>query len=365
MNGHKALLFMIALMVGATTMASAQRRSVPIQSQRSAFQNSSSVRTPTNPDISLIGDFRAWYDSEGDRNLDAALSEIETSYKSVIDPFARADIYVGIAQEDGEFEFELEEAYITTLSLPYQLQARVGKFRSNVGKINRTHTHALPHSDIPAVYANFLGDEGLNDEGISLSWLVPNDRFYQEASFEVTRGPDENVSFARSEENSFMYTAHLKNYWDLSDNASLELGVSGLSGDNAAGFTTQMAMVDVTYKWKPLQFNTYQSFTLQAEYLFSRMDTGDGDIEASGWYALANYQLARRWFLIGRYDNSDVPDNPEWNENGVSGTLGWYLSEFQKLQFGLKSSWGDEFDQHLQATVGLIFVIGTHGAHEY
>ena len=59
------------------------------------------------------------------------------SYRSVIDPYARADIYIGIGQHDGEFEFELEEAYLTSLSLPYQLQIKAGKFRSNVGKINQ------------------------------------------------------------------------------------------------------------------------------------------------------------------------------------------------------------------------------------
>jgi len=319
----------------------------------------------TNPDISLIGDFRAWYTSEGPRNLDAALSEIETSYKSVIDPFARADIYVGIAQEDGEFEFELEEAYLTTLSLPNQLQLRAGKFRNTFGKINRVHAHALPHSDIPAMYVNFLGEEGLNDEGLSLNWLLPNTRFYQDLTFEVTRGPGESESFSRREDNGFLYTGHLKNYWDLSENASLEIGFSGISGTNNLGFETQIGAIDVTYKWKPLQFNTYKSFTLQAEALFSRRTNEDDVIESSGMYALVNYQLAEQWFLIARFDHSDLPENADWNEKAISGTLGWYLSEFQKLQFGLKTSWGPEFDRTYQAVAGLVFVIGTHGAHEY
>ena len=26
-------------------------------------------------------------------------------------------------------------------------------------------------------------------------------------------------------------------------------------------------------------------------------------------YALANYQLARRWFLVGRFDHADLPDD--------------------------------------------------------
>ena len=78
-----------------------------------------------------------------------------------------------------------------------------------------------------------------------------------------------------------------------------------------------------------------------------------------------NYQLTRRSFLVGRFDHADLPDDASWDENAVSTTLGWYLTEFQKLELGLKTSWGPEIDQTYQALVRLVFVIGTHGAHEY
>lgn len=320
----------------------------------------------TNPDISLIGDVRAWYDSEGPRNIDLGLQELETSYRSVIDPYARADIYIGIGQHDGEFEFELEEAYLTSLSLPYQLQIKAGKFRSNVGKINQIHPHALPFIDTPAVYANFFGDEGLNDQGLSLNWLVPNARFYQELTVEMTRGPGESESFVHDEDsNRMMMVGHLKNFWDLSDDASLELGLSGINGMNGLGETSTIAGVDVTYKRKPLRYNTYHSFTLQVEVFRSWKDTGGSTITADGLYAMTNYQLARRWFAVGRFDHSDLPDNPDWNEKAVSATLGWHLSEFQKLEWGARHSWGPDLDASWQGLVRAIFVIGTHGAHEY
>ena len=328
---------------------------------------SSSAQTSkvTNPDISLIGDFRAWYTSEGPRNVDLEMHEVESSFRSVIDPFARADIFIGMGHDNGEFEFELEEAYLTTLSLPFQLQAKAGKFRSNIGKINRLHPHALPFIDVPAVYANLFGDEGLNDQGAGLNWLVPNQRFYQELSVEITRGPGEGESFEHSDGNHLLYTSHLKNFFDLSDNVSLEIGLSGLAGPNNMGETTTMVGVDVTYKWKPLQFNTYKSLTLQFEGFQSRKDMGPSTIQAIGMYALVNYQLARRWFLSGRFDRSDLPENPDWDEKAVSTTLGWYLSEYQKIELGGRTSWGPELEQSYQALLGIVFVIGTHGAHEY
>lgn len=328
-------------------------------------QTAPRFRASTNPDISIITDVRSWYTSEGPRNVDAEVHEVESSFRSAIDPFARADIYVSMAHEDGEFEFELEEAYLTTLSLPYRLQLRVGKFRNTIGKINRIHPHALPFVDIPAVYTNFFGDEGLNDQGASLSWLLPNMSFYQELTVEVTRGPKESKSFAFNEGNRLLYTGHLKNFWDLSEDKTLELGLSAIAGPNELEQTSWIGGIDVTYRWKPLRFNTYQSLTLQAETFISHKEIRDYVIKSWGMYALVNYQLARRWFILGRFDHSDIPDDAAWNESAVSTTLGWYLTEYQKLEFGVKTSWGPTFDQTYQGLVRMVFVIGTHGAHEY
>jgi hypothetical protein len=322
-------------------------------------------RSGTNPDISVIGDARAWTTSEGERNVDLGVHEVETAFRSTVDPYARADVYLSIASEDGEFEFELEEAYLTTLSLPAGLQLKAGKFRSAFGKINRTHPHALPFIDVPAPYANFLGDEGLNDQGISVNWLVPNPRFYQDVSFEVTRGPAESASFATDDGNRLLYAGRFMNFWDLSPDATLEVGVSAASGPNPSGRTSDLVGLDVTYRWKPLRYNTYRSFLLQAEGLFSRNRTDIGTVDGFGFYALAGYQLGRRWSVFGRFDHADLPDDPDWDEYGISGTLGWYLTEFQKLELGLRHAWARDMDPTWQGLVRLVFVLGTHGAHEY
>lgn len=320
-----------------------------------------------NPDISVIGDFRAWYAPDAERAVDAEFHEIETAIKSVVDPYARADFYIGAGHNgEGEFEFELEEAYLTSLSLPYQLQAKIGKFRSAFGKLNRTHPHALPFIDTPSIYEHYLGDEGLNDQGVSLSWLVPNGRFYQDLTVEVTRGPGESAVFQMAETSRLLYVARLKNFWDVNEDATLELGFSGASGSSGDEQTTLLGGVDATFIWKPLRYNTYHSFMLQAESFFSRMDVDSGDpLSTWGVFALGSYQLSRRWFVVGRFDHSDLPDNPDWNETGISGTLRWNLTEFQKLEFGVRSVTAQEMDRNTQALFRAVFVIGAHGAHEY
>ncbi len=332
---------------------------------------SSTVRSApsTNPNMSVIGDFRASYLWPARRHFDAEFHEAELAFQSFVDPYAKADFFLSVSRDPatGTFALDLEEAYLTTLDLPASLQLRVGKFRSTFGKINNLHPHALPFIDVPAGYARYLGEEGLNDEGFSLSWLVPNPwEFYQELTIEATRGPSENPSFVSSDVDRFLYVGHLKNFWDLTDNATLELGLSCAVGQNDSVFSTVIGGIDLTYKWKPLQFNTYQSVVLQLEALSSSKSISPTQtITSWGMYALASYQLDRRLFLTTRFDYSNTPDNASYVERGYSGTLGWLATEFQKVELEFKTTTSNALPTINQVLLRSVFVIGAHGAHTY
>jgi hypothetical protein len=345
------------------------QRQMSAQSPAPVQQAAPRSAPSTNPNMSAIGDFRALFQSPARRHVDAEFHEAEIALQSVVDPYARADFFLSIARDPatGKFGIDLEEGYLTTLDLPVDLQLKAGKFRSTFGKINNIHPHALPFIDVPNVYANYFGDEGLNDEGLSLSWLVPNPlEFYQELTVEATRGPSESPSFALSPVDRFLYLGHLKNFWDLTDNATLELGISGVTGPNGAAFTTVISGVDLTYKWKPLQFNTYQSFVFQVEALWAdKKVTEKEKIQSWGMYGLATYQLSKRWFLTGRFDYSNKPDNALFVERAYSSTLGWYATEFQKVELEFKATTSNTFAAARQLVLRSVFVIGAHGAHAY
>ncbi len=352
------LKFILVFMVAVSTACS--QDPTPVQPR---------IAPSTNPNMSVIGDFRAWYQTPARRHLDAEFKEAEIALQSVVDPYARAEFFLSIARdpESGKFGIDLEEGYLTTLDLPAHLQLKAGKFRSSFGKINTLHPHALPFISIPNVYQNYLSDEGLNDEGLSLSWLVPNPfEFYQELTIEATRGPAESPSFVRSPVDRFLYNGHLKNFWDLTDNATLELGLSGATGPNVAGFSTFLGGVDLTYKWKPLQFNTYQSLVLQTEMLWSDKKMGtDQRVKSWGMYALATHQPAKRWFLTGRFDYSNIPGNASFVQRAYSCVLGWYATEFQKVEMEFKATTSNVHEDAHQIVLRSVFVIGAHGAHAY
>jgi hypothetical protein len=341
-----------------------QSSNQPAQQQPQQTRSSLSF----NPDIGVIGDFQGSYISKGNKNFNAYLNETEVSLQATVDPYARADFFVSFARDPvtGKYGVDVEEGYLTTLSLPAQLQLKVGKFREAVGRINPTHPHALPFIDLPNAYVNYFGEEGLNDEGLSLSWLIPNKKFYQEIVFQATSGLSESPTFFRGENNHLIYLGHLKNFFTLSDNATLELGLTGIMGPNDSSRTTSIAAADLTYKWKPVQMNTYKSITWQSEFYYGHANLMENfSVNSFGLYSFLQYQLAKRWFLTGRYDYAQKPYDKSIIEQAYSLTAGWYATEFSKIELEGKTNEDSIEKRFYQAWLRWIFVIGAHGAHQY
>ncbi len=94
-----------------------------------------------NPNISLIMDGAvAAFSSDqplqsGNHDPKATgftLQQVEMALNSNIDVYMRFDSNIVFSQ----FGVEIEEAYATTLSLPYDLQARAGQFLTRFGRAN-------------------------------------------------------------------------------------------------------------------------------------------------------------------------------------------------------------------------------------
>ena len=346
---------------------SMQPATVAVQQQQAPAPRST---LSTNPDISAIGDFRTSYTNVGPRKVDLYVNELELQVSSVVDPYARANFIYTFGKDftTGELTPALEIATLTSVSLPYQLQLTLGKFKPTFGKVNIVHPHAFSFVDFPKMTANFFDTEGMYLEGASLSWLVPNPYdFFQELTLEVGRiGSEPNASLIRGDNSQLSYMGHLKNFFDLTQNSTLEFGLSGLNGPNRFGFSTSMEGLDLTYKWKPVQFNVLQSFTWQNEILFANMRLTDAIlVQSRGAYSFAEYQFAQRWFVGARYDYSEYPDDA--SRRDVAGTA---LVRFQPTEFevlALEYQYTDRnYDRSTsQIIFRIIFGIGTHAAHQY
>jgi len=322
----------------------------------------------TNPDISAIGDFRSSYTSTGSRKVETYLNELELQVASVVDPYARAEFLFSFGKDiaTGDLGIELEVATLTSTFLPYQLQLVLGKFKPQFGKVNILHPHYFSFVDFPKMISNYFDGEGMFMEGLSVSWLVPVD-FYQELVLEVGRvGSEPNASLVQGDNDRLLYTTHLKNFFDLSDNATFEVGLSVLSGPNHYGYSTAIAGLDLTLKWKPLRFNTYKSFTWQNEVLMNRARISGTDIiHTFGAYSYAEYQIEKRWFIGARYDYSGLTDNEQQKEQAGTILLRFQPTEFQILALQYQYSDWNHAKGVSQVALRAIFGIGKHAAHAY
>jgi hypothetical protein len=257
----------------------------------------------------------------------------------------------------------VEEGYAQFVTLPYDLTAKAGKFKATFGKDNTWHAHIRPWADQPLVIHNFFGDEGFNDDGVSVSKTIANPwNTFIEATGEVFEGGVPNV-FQRSGLNDLVYNGHLKFFRDISENNNVEVGTSYARGTlNDAH--NQFAGVDVTYRWKPPQRGLYNSFIGRVEAITDRRD--DVGRTLKGFYASGDYQLSRRLYAGLRLDSADrFADGAIPNDRGVSATLTFWPSEFSQLRGQLRRiRYGDARTVN-ELLLQLQFSIGAHGAHTF
>src|SRR2546425_11777856 len=99
---------------------------------------------------------------------------IELAFDGAVDPYFEgfANIVFKL-NNDNETEVEVEEAFLQTTSLPFNLQLKAGQFFAAFGRINPTHPHTWDFADAPIVHGRLLGPDGLRGVGAQASWIVP------------------------------------------------------------------------------------------------------------------------------------------------------------------------------------------------
>jgi len=321
-----------------------------------------------NPEISVTGDV---FGTVANRTADPEsnqfrLNEFEVAFQSALDPFSLVKAFV--VQEEGAFN--VEEAYVDWTSLPAGLGVRVGRFRNDWGKINRYHQHGLAQADRPLAHQVIFGQEGLSGLGTSLSWLTPPFLGkYNEVSFQVTN--DENdVAFSGRSFDDPVFLMHETNYWDLSNAAYVEVGLSAATGvnDTAGRYRTQVYGVDWNYNWSPPAEALYKGLELRGEWLWNRRQTPTGLIDTRGAYAYATYKMNRQWFAGVRGDWTQVPEDPAHDLWGVAPYLEWWQSEWARIrfQYEFNSRLLDErHDRDHRAYFQLTWAIGPHKHEQY
>src|SRR5690606_18484836 len=93
----------------------------------------------------------------GKREQGLALGHSDVVARGPLGSHFVAQVGLAAHQHDGKVEFDMEEAWIQTRSLPAGFQARAGRFFSQIGYLNEQHPHADDFVERPLLYRAFLG----------------------------------------------------------------------------------------------------------------------------------------------------------------------------------------------------------------
>lgn len=329
-----------------------------------------SMAKALNPDVSVVGNFIG---GAGHNRIDPSpslsLRESEVGLQAIVDPYARADFFISVGSDGAG----VEEGYLTFPALPGGFLAKVGRMRTNFGKLNPLHSHVLPWVDRPLFVYNLLGgepgeaDAGIKDEGLAISRILPAPgEIFLEGSAEIYQGNSGGLFQAQSR-NELSSFYRLRGYKDLTEATNIEIGGSYARGhnDSGPGMLTHLADLDATLRWKPLRRAIYHSFIGRGEFVWSHRQQPSGTQRAFGFYASGDYQLGRRWFTGARLDWSERAADARFHDSAQSIVLTYWPSEFSQVRGQLRRTRYAEGTTANEFLFQFQFSIGAHGAHPF
>jgi hypothetical protein len=376
-------------------------------------------------DISLDALFAAGTSTEQDpsiQNLEGGdhdprkrgftVQQVELSFAGAVDPYftGEAHIVYLIDPAVGDTGVELEEAFLTTQSLPYGLQLKGGFYLTEFGLINPTHPHAWDWMDQPVINTRLFGPDGLRQAGARLSWLTPLP-WFSELYVAVQNANGETASSFLANEEFFeerpiggrpfvqgdvkslkdlLYSVRWENFWNVSDTVGAKLGLSGAFGPNATGADgyTEIYGTDLKVRWRPTDnFRGWPFFLWQSEVM-ARDYTADSNPAFNlpretlydwglytqglygfyyGWAAGLRYEYASgSGASVGRYAGREA-DPFRDNRHRISPLLVWHPSEFSRIRLQYNYDRADHLEHKDASSVwlGVEFLYGAHPAHKY
>ena len=347
-----------------------------------------------NPRITVFGngllrldDRNVYTEDDGDFERAGSrfrLRETEVDLQAAIDPYADGVLVTAFEQEPtGDFETSVEEGYAVVKQVPFLevmplgLNLKLGRFRSEFGRLNRLHTHDLPQSTRPLAVKTFLGNEGSIADGASARLLLPtflDDESAWELTTQVVQGGDVEVA---SDQNAANVLANLRWSRGFGDAHYADLaGIFdwGRTNDGGGGNAFTYSL-DGLYKWKPPRAGAWRSALLGGQLFYSDRTVRTGvpggprhrSVSPFGYFVFGQYQLDRRLYAGVRWDWTQNIDDTDVRRMAVHPYATYYFSEFLRFRLGYEHRWSQNNGQDDLNTVfgEFNFVFGSHPPHPY
>ncbi|HEX6557981.1 MAG TPA: hypothetical protein VF021_00920 [Longimicrobiales bacterium] len=308
-----------------------------------------------NPEISATGDVRAYATSKGVQRDNFVAREFEFGFQSALDPYAHTKIFLSVEGQD----VGIEEGYAYWTGLPGHIRLDFGKFRQQLGELNRWHLHALPETEYPLALTRYTGEDGLAQPGVSAYWAAPVSGVLgtHEFTAQLTAGTNETL-FNDSRRPTVL--AHVNNFWQVTPSTYFQLGATGIYGtDPGADLKSRLGGLDFRVTWRPPQGALYREFTLRGELLaLDREIAGIGETRYGG-YVGGTYKLGQRWIAGVRYDYVQEPDGSGTTRQIIPSLTMWE-SEWVYLRGQYQYSRTAGLAANHQFALQAVWAIGPH-----
>ncbi len=299
------------------------------------------------------------------------LQEAEMQFFSDVDPYFHANALLSISQDSptSDFGIDPEEVFVETIDLS-GMTFKLGKFKTALDRHNTMHTHAFPFIDAPLIDQELVGDS-LSGVGVSGAFLMPTD-WFMELTVQEFQGTN-SILYDSPDRNSPASLVHLRNLWDLTEETTMDWGVSGTEGNNQYGSYSQVYGSDLTFKWRPLVGGKYNSMIWNTECLWADLKGDPNGEFQSGMATWVQYQFAELWWIQARFEDAQAGvQDISAAQQGIVQTqkkesvlLALLPSEFSgfRLQYDhLEDGLGTPENK---VSVQMNITIGAHPAHSY
>ncbi|MCB0364447.1 MAG: hypothetical protein KDD68_03615 [Bdellovibrionales bacterium] len=262
-----------------------------------------------------------------------------------------------------EYKLEPEEAWVERIGLE-DWTVRVGKFKAFLGKHNQLHTHSFPFIDAPLPHQMILGEEGLNEVGLSAAYLTPLP-WYSEVVIQALQGENENL-FASAANDDVAGLMAWKNLWDFNDETTFEWTLSHVRGRGDGEEFNSLSGSAMTLKWKPSDSSRTQSLSWTLEGLYAELPEAAANKRRGGYSTWIQYKVNRLWWVQFRHEYFGLPKEEEGITRKNSALVGYIPSEYSglRLQYdNLRSPGASQAEQRVSLQLNVS--MGAHPAHDY
>ncbi|MCU0690764.1 MAG: hypothetical protein MUF54_05120 [Polyangiaceae bacterium] len=347
------------------------------------------VGNESNPSISLIVDVAFAYFRKTDRmrwgghapqRAGPNIQGAELAISAPVDPFFKVDLAYALGHA------HIEEVYLTTTSLPWNLQLRAGQFKSQVGRHNPTHLHSWDFALHPMPNQFLFGGEGLTLPGVEASVLMPLP-WYVEVIGALQAGEAGSFRTKSSEQGDpemkdFVVPTRLVQFLDVGDDWGLQIGLDGVFGTSVVGpevgNRTEAYGADMMVKWRPIGDRstgyTYVKWTTEA--WLRRMQVPDDAWRDVGGYSDLVFGLGKEWNAGARaelWKRTSGDDPTEQNGRAQfgfdmvrgSGVVSYLPSHFSRVRLQYSYEHSELYEDNHIGLLQLEVSAGAHGAHQY